>query len=605
MYFMNTKPPATGSIIQRRQGSRRYYYYSRSFRVKLDPASSGKGRGSGKSRVVTEQIYLGSAEEVLEKLQQPQPHLEPRTLQKKAFGLPMALFEMAERIGLREVINGVVPGKVKDIGVGDFALIAAINRVGNHTCKERMGQWYHKTDLARFQKVRANKLNSQTFWYAFDKIVSEAPVREQKAARGFEPNGKIDIEELETVLDDQNIAAIERGLWQNLARRFGFLLDVVLYDTTNFYTYHQNDTPNSLAQFGKNKQNQNDKRQVGLQLALLKDLGVPVFHSVYGGHQNDARLFPTAIRTLVARCEEVSKKTERFVVVFDKGNNSEENVALLDREPIDFVGSLSPSQHRDLATIPLAAYGDRSGKFLVHRTRKKVFGQPRTVVLTYHEPTAKFQQQGFEAQMQRVMKAAKEFFQSIAKDPTDQAKAKMETFLKTHKVGTSRALRYYDFELHHNGWVNVFHLRRKRSEVALKKASFGKKILFTNLHEASTEKILELYKGAYQIEDTFHHIKDRDLVAYAPAFHWTDSKIRVHAFVCVLALLLLKLLHILATKNEIEMSTKLLIEELEDIAMIVLVYPNRKAVRKVSEMSRVQRRLFDLFELDRYTRHRN
>ena len=134
----------------------------------------------------------------------------------------------------------------------------------------------------------------------------------------------------------------------------------------------------------------------------------------------------------------------------------------------------------------------------------------------------------------------------------------------------------------------------------MKKASFGKKILFTTLADASTEDILDYYKGAHQIEDAFHQLKDRDLVAYAPAYHWTDSKIRVHAFVCVIALLLLKLLHYLARQEDIRMSTKLLVEELKDIVMVVMVHPDRKATRKVSAMSTVQKRLFNLYDLQKY-----
>jgi len=55
--------------------------------------------------------------------------------------------------------------------------------------------------------------------------------------------------------------------------------------------------------------------------------------------------------------------------------------------------------------------------------------------------------------------------------------------------------------------------------VAFKKACFGKKIFFTSLPHASTETILDYYKDAQQIEDAFHHVKDRDLVPYAPAYH--------------------------------------------------------------------------------------
>lgn len=594
----------SGSIVCKPRGRRRYYYYSRSYRVKIDPSATGKTKGSGKSRVISDQVYLGTAEEVLQKLSRLTTAApEPIEVHKRQFGLPVALFEMAERIGLRQIINSVAARKVKGINVGDFVLLAAINRVGNHTTKEQMGRWYQKTDLKRIQQLSASHLNSKTFWYAFDQLVCEKQIKEQKAARGVAPNEKIDIDELEEILDDSKIEAIEEGIWKRLVERFGLLLDVVLYDTTNFYTFHQLDTPNSLAQFGKSKQHQNDKRLIGLQLGLLRDLGIPIFHNVYCGNAHDATLFPTAIRTLLHRYHQVLKGTDRLVLIFDKGNNSQDNIALIESQqiPIDFVGTLNPAHHRDLVQIPLSRFDEQVSKFRVHRRAKEVFGAQRTIVITYQEATARRQHRLFERQMKRVMKEAKAYFETIAHEPLPEIRAHMETFLKTSKIGTSQAGRFYEFRVWHNGWVNRFSVRRKRPQVALKKASFGKKIVFTTLHQAPTAAILQYYKSAHQIEDTFHHIKDRQLVPYAPTHHWTDSKIRVHAFVCVLALLLLKLLHYWARQHDIEMSTRLLIEELKDITMVIMVYSRRKAARKVTTMSTVQKRLFDLYELHKYT----
>ena len=90
-------------------------------------------------------------------------------------------------------------------------------------------------------------------------------------------------------------------------------------------------------------------------------------------------------------------------------------------------------------------------------------------------------------------------------------------------------------------------------------------------------------------------------MSYYPAYHWTDSKIRVHAFVCVIALLLLKLLSYEAREAGLEMSTKILVEELKDIRIVILAYSKRKVTRKVTKMSPIQQRLFDLFELQRFT----
>ena len=251
--------------------------------------------------------------------------------------------------------------------------------------------------------------------------------------------------------------------------------------------------------------------------------------------------------------------------------------------------------------IPLERYTESFGQFKVHRTSKIVFGTKRTIVLTYNPATAKRQERIFEFQMARAIKEAKAFFETIAEEPTKEVEAQMRAYLKTHQAGTSRTLRYYEFKVWHNGWRNMFSIRRKRGEVAQKRAAFGKKIVFTSLKDATTQTILDYQKSSCQIEDGFHHVKDRDLAAYHPGYHWTDSKIRVHAFVCVLALLLLKLLQYMARQEGLGMSCKVLIEELEEITMVILVYPNRKTARKVTTLSRVQQSLFDLFGLGRYT----
>ena len=59
---------------------------------------------------------------------------------------------MAERIGLRDIIDKVAPGEVEGITISDFLLIGAINRVGNHTPKESMGKWYKKRYCQGFKR---------------------------------------------------------------------------------------------------------------------------------------------------------------------------------------------------------------------------------------------------------------------------------------------------------------------------------------------------------------------------------------------------------------------------------------------------------------------
>ena len=48
--------------------------------------------------------------------------------------------------------------------------------------------------------------------------------------------------------------------------------------------------------------------------------------------------------------------------------------------------------------------------------------------------------------------------------------------------------------------------------------------------------ILAAYRGQSEIEACFRLMNDWDYMHFRPVFHWTDQKIRVHAFYCMLAL---------------------------------------------------------------------
>ena len=88
-------------------------------------------------------------------------------------------------------------------------------------------------------------------------------------------------------------------------------------------------------------------------------------------------------------------------------------------------------------------------------------------------------------------------------------------------------------------------------------------------------------------------------------FHWTDSKIQVHAFYCVLALLLTSLLQReLARQNE-PLSIHRMLEELGAIRETLVIYPRRQGQQDyptascLTRMSPLQQRLFSILGLAR------
>jgi hypothetical protein len=57
-----------GKIYEVKRGRKYHYYYRHSQRIKVDGSQDGRARGSGPSRVVTKNIYLGNAEAIVRKL---------------------------------------------------------------------------------------------------------------------------------------------------------------------------------------------------------------------------------------------------------------------------------------------------------------------------------------------------------------------------------------------------------------------------------------------------------------------------------------------------------------------------------------------------------
>ena len=115
------------------------------------------------------------------------------------------------------------------------------------------------------------------------------------------------------------------------------------------------------------------------------------------------------------------------------------------------------------------------------------------------------------------------------------------------------------------------------------KTRFGKQILFTD------REVIDIYLDRYIVEDAFRITKSDRWVKMDPVFHWTDSKIRVHALTCMIALLLVRIAHKRARANGFTHGAKRMLELLSSINTAILLYPkSTKAVRIRCAISKEQ-----------------
>ena len=105
----------------------------------------------------------------------------------------------------------------------------------------------------------------------------------------------------------------------------------------------------------------------------------------------------------------------------------------------------------------------------------------------------------------------------------------------------------------------------------------GKTILFTDRDEWTDEEIVRAYRSQAHVEAAFRCMKDPRFLTFRPTRHWTDQKLRVHAFYCVMALMILSLIRRKLAQADIQMSIARLVERLAGIREVITIYPGPDA----------------------------
>jgi transposase len=102
----------------------------------------------------------------------------------------------------------------------------------------------------------------------------------------------------------------------------------------------------------------------------------------------------------------------------------------------------------------------------------------------------------------------------------------------------------------------------------------GRTLLLTNRLDWTAEQVVAGYSGKQQIEQVFRGLKDGDWLGWGPMYHWTDSKIRVHAFYCMLGISLLQYVHHQSHNAWPDLTIEQLLEQLSNIQQFTLLYPS-------------------------------
>jgi transposase len=533
------------SLVAKKKGNQLYYYVVESARV------------DGKPRIV-HQAYLGTAEKVAA-LVKDRTSPVPVSAASRDFGLPGALWLAAEQTGLFAVLETLWPAPRSGPSPAHYLLLAAIHRICQPGPKTEVADWYSRTILHSIWGIAPERFTSQAFWDAFEKILPEQ--LDPLAAGDDDP------------LDRAQLRLLD--LWkdkQMMSRR------LLAYDTTNFYTYiASNNTRNDLAQRGHNKQGRHNLRQVGLSYVLDGENGLSLCHHVYRGNVADGEEFSTSLARMLGMLDRCQIARDTVTLVFDKGSAALANTVELQEAGVGWISALpwnqAPAALRERAVeqLPLcssAQPGVRAAaeKLLVH-------GREYLCVVKYSASFAGEQLHSLTTSLSKVLQYLRRFSMELNKPQArwkeSQIRSKIQRWLSGQFL---EELIRYQIESRQGQWRLQFDFDTAAWQ-RLVNHRLGRTVLLTNRMDWTAEQVALGYSGQQEIERVFRGLKDGDWLGWGPMYHWTDRKIRIHAFYCMLGISLLQHLHKLAQTAWSGISTEQLLDELRQIQQFVLLYP--------------------------------
>jgi transposase len=502
-------------------------------------------RVNGKPRPVPV-AYLGKADDLLARLKAADT-ADALRLHSRSHGAVASLWALAQELDIAGIIDGQLaasgrrvsgadlsaakahlpPVSNDSLTVGQSLTLVSIGRACHPTSKRGFAPWARTTTLGDLAHTNVERLTSQHFWDQMDQVPVEA------------------------------IAPIEREIVSGVLARLALSVDSLLFDATNFFTFiaSTNSRPKLPAR-GHNKQKRDDLRQVGIALLCSREGGIPLFHQTYGGQVADATCFADVLPTIRQRVVELERDIETMTLVYDKGNVSRKNQKRVDSAQLHYVTSLTAaSQHEfvEKANAQLTQVDlDRGETVLAYRERRKIWGAERTAVLLLSERLREGQMRGILQHVESALRWLSDLDDTLNRGKQKRDRARIQRDIESRLQGRQHLREVLRFELAGDDpKLSLTYAFDQQAFDALAEQRLGRVVLITDRHDWSTAEIIRTYHGQSQIEAVFAHLKDPMHLGLRPQHHWTDQKLHVHVFTCILGYLLARTLFLRAQRLKV------------------------------------------------------
>ena len=512
------------------------------------------------------QVYLGTADKV-------QAALDKGGFSPKEFGSIFILNELDRMLDLAGIVNEILPPKKKTKGpsLGELVFYAALNRAIAPTSKRRLASWYETTDIQRIRPLRLESLNSQNFWNHWDRI--SAPDLDKISAVFFKKvYSLLPVKETHLLVEAGNIYSTPRA-------NGGVGLELEGYEAV-----------------------EPPRQRVGLALLTERAAGVPLYYQTFGGGLPEGEFFERHLEGLLAKVSHLGVKAKDVTLLLGSGFDPGDIIGKVDADPgLHFIASCSPDEVPELTKISLKEFspliakpfgrGDlerEEDKILYYETQAPFWNKNRKVVIVFDPKTFNRSYQDLGKRVQKVRKELQSLQQRYQQEgfPEDAPRSINEQLTNLcQRLKLSPSL--FELSFHGDNGSLRMDFQVNHRQMAGKVRRFGKNILITDQGDWSAAEIYEIYAKRYLAEvqtvnGKVQGINDNPFqMALMPLYHWTDSKIRVHMFVCVVALTYLALLCQRLKAAGLKIPPKEVMEELRSLRTAIYSYDSEGKLKRV------------------------
>lgn len=353
---------------------------------------------------------------------------------------------------------------------------------------------------------------------------------------------------------DAELEAAQVAISRAAVNRFDLSTNVLAFDTTNFDTCVARVTEGELAQRGHAKSKRSDLRVVGLGLLVSETGQVPLLYRTYPGNGSDQGVLTSCLAGLGKLHEAldegaVHKKRSERTLVRDGGFWSEQ--LELDLDAIGYGSIISlPLSHR-AAEHALAraakrgsmkALSGKLGDVRTARIRAQVGDLDRTLIVVESKELLEGQKRGIAV----ALKKAKEELRLLERAVSAGRIRKSNLELRVEKTLRREHLSKFvvaEIAGDEASPTLRWHVDSARRKV-LETTRLGRRVLCTDRHLWTTERIVHGFRGQWNVEEMFRRAKGGGVVPWGPSFQWADSSLRLHTFAAVIGLVLVSLARI-------------------------------------------------------------